>query len=417
MSNVSIIGGCGRMGLRIALIAANKGHKVVSIDIDDEKINEINAGALPFVEPQTDLYLEEARKKKTLVASSSNNSVSKAEVIIVTLGTPVDSNLNPSIEPVAGVIFDLTEYLKKGQLLIFRNTLAPGIPSRIKTLIEDKTGLKTGKDLYLAFAPEILSESDTVHELLNAPQPIGAYDKDSYQAAEDFFKTITKGKITHLTPEEAQLAKLMDNMSRYVQAAIANEFYLIAESYNASIYKILDATMKGDKHILPFPSPNTAGYGMHKEGWLLVDRIPFSDLITVAFKINESFPTQILKILENYKVNKVAILGMTSKANSDDARSSLSYKLRKVLSFRDYLVVGYDPYLPEYSDSSVLQNADALVLMTAHNEFIDLNRIRKLVNNPNCIYIDIGGFWKETRSKSLIGIWKSEEKKIKAKPV
>ncbi len=396
---VVIIGGCGRLGLRISLIAANKGHNVTSIDIDEEKINEIKHGSLPFIEHGAEVYLEQALKNKTLKLSLDYDVVSLADIVVITIGTPVDSNLNPSLEPVAGAIFDISGYLKKDQLIIFRNTLSPAILNRIKTLIEDKTGFKIGKDIYLAFAPEMLNENGNIHDLLTNVQPIGAFEKESFKIAEKFFKTITKGKISHLTPEEVLLAKLMKNMSSYIQAAWANESYLIAEGFGANIHKILDAVSE-----LRNPNPNNGGPGMHKEGWFLVDRTPFNELITNAFKINESMPSHIIKKLQDHKVNKVAILGMTNKADSDDARSSLSYKLRKALFYQDYNVACYDPHLPEYSDSSALQNADAVILMTPHKEFNNLTDVLKLVKKPNCLIIDLQGFWKETRENGNNGI-------------
>ncbi|MBI3591329.1 MAG: nucleotide sugar dehydrogenase [Candidatus Melainabacteria bacterium] len=416
MSNVAIIGGCGRLGLRISLISANKGHNVTSIDIDEERINEIKQGCLPFIEHEAEIYLEQALKKKTLTLTTNYDLVAKAEVVIITIGTPVDSNLNPSLEPVAGVIFDLAEYFKENQLIVFRNTLAPGIVGRIKTLIEDKTGLKVGKNIYLAFAPEITDETPSIHDTLKTPQPIGAYDENSFNVASKFFKTLTKGKLNWVTPEEALLGKLMKNMYTYIQNACANEFYLIAESYGVNIHKILDALRNETNQELQIPNPNlnAAGPGMHKEGWFLVDRVPFTELVTTAFKINESIPAQVVQKLENYKLNKVVILGMSNKPNSDDPRSSLSYKLRKLLYYKDYVVGCYDPYLPEYADSSVLSKADAVILMTGHKEFEDLKKITELVNNSNCIYVDINGFWEETRSKATNGILKLNGKVKKA---
>ncbi len=406
MSKVVVIGGCGRLGLRISLIAANKGHNVTSVDIDEEKINEIKYGSLPFVEDGAGIYLEQALKNKTLKLSLEYDIISQADVVIITIGTPVDSNLNPSLEPVAGAIFDISGYLKRDQLIIFRNTLSPTILNRIKTLIEDKTGFKIGKDIYLAFAPELMDEHGNIHNLLTNVQPIGAFEKESFKTAEKFFKTITKGKISWLTPEEVLLAKLMKNMSSYIQAAWANESYLIAESFGANIHKIADAVSENREQKLEIrnPNPNNGGPGMHKEGWFLVDRIPFNELITSAFKINESMPSQIIKKLQSHKINKIAILGMTNKADSDDARASLSYKLRKALFYQDYNVACYDPYLPEYSDSSVLQNSDAVILMTPHKEFKNLTDVLKLVKNPNCLIIDLQGFWNETRENGNNGI-------------
>jgi len=417
MSKVVVIGGCGRLGLRVSLIAANKGHNVTAVDIDDEKITEIKQGSLPFVEQGAEIYLEQALKNKTLKLSLEYDIVSQADIVIITIGTPVDSNLNPSLEPVAGAIFDVSGYLKRDQLIIFRNTLSPGIAKRIKTLIEDKTSFIVGKDIYLAFAPELTNEN--IHDISNNTQPIGAFEKESFKVAEKFFKTITKGKISFLSPEEVLLAKLMKNMSSYIQAAWANESYLIAESFGANIHKITDAisslnpqssilnpqsSILNPQSSILNPNPNNSGPGMHKEGWFLVERIPFNELITNAFKINESMPSQIIKKLQEHKVNKVAILGMTNKADSDDARSSLSYKLRKALFYQDYNVACYDPYLPEYSDSSALQNADAVILMTPHKEFKNLADVLKLIKKPNCLIIDIQGFWSETRENGNNGI-------------
>ncbi|MBI2995458.1 MAG: nucleotide sugar dehydrogenase [Candidatus Melainabacteria bacterium] len=399
MSKVAVIGGCGRLGFKLSLVLACKGHTVSIIDIDEEKINEIKGGCLPFVEKGAEIYLEEALKKKTLTLNLEHDIVSKAEIIIITIGTPVDSNLNPSLEPVAGIIFDLSNYLKKGQLIIFRNTLSPQIVDRIKTLIEDKTGLTVGQDIYLAFAPEIANENANINDILKSPQPIGTYDNESFKLAEKFFKTITKGKITQLNPEEVLLAKLMKNMYTYIQNACANEFYLIAEAYKANIHKILESINNKENNI-PLPNANASGPGPHKEGWFLVDKIPFAELVTTAFKINESLPNYLVQKLENYKVNKVAILGMTNKPNSDDVRSSLSYKLRKALYYKDYNVACYDPYLPEYSDSSVLLHSDVVILMTPHDEFKDLEKINKLINNPKCVYLDVNGFWKGLKTKS-----------------
>ena len=409
MSKVAVVGGCGRTGFRFSLVAANKGHHVVSIDLDEEKIYEIKQGNLPFIEKDGELYLEQALKKRLLTVTSDYKPIEKSEIVVIAVSTPVDSNLNPGLEPVAGVVFDIAPYLKENQLIIFRSILSPAVIERIKILIEDKTGFKIGKNLTLAFAPEVQDENSNIHLLANSNQPVGAYDEASYKAAEDFFKTITKGKISWLTPEEAMLSKLMKNMHSYIQNATANEFYLIAESYKANIHKILDAV----QWKLPNPNPNSSGPGTHKEGWFLVDRIPFGELITTAFKINESMPALIIQKLENYKINKVAILGMSNWADSDDYRSSLSYKLRKLLYYKNYTVGCYDPYLPEYSDSSVIHKSDAVILMTPHKDFEDINRIKEIVKNPNCIYIDLKGFWKETYEKGVNGIWQAKEGKIK----
>lgn len=402
MSKVVIVGGAGRLGLRLALIAANRSHHVTCIDLDDERINEISQGCLPFVEPNAEDYLEKAIKDKSLTLTMDYDDVSKADVVVVSIGTPVDSNLNPSLEPVAGVIFDIAEHIRKDQLIVFRNILSPQIIGRIRVLLEDKTNLKVGKDIFLAFAPEMSNDNFNINDLSSLPQPIGTYDKNSFKLAEKFFQTITKGKISPVTPEEALLGKLMTNMYSYIQSACANEFYLIAESFGANFHKILDAS-QGKENNIPNPHASKSGPGMHKEGWFLVEKIPFAELITTAFKINESMPAYIINKIEGLKANKVAILGMTSKANSDEIRASLGYKLRKALCYQDYNVACYDPFLPEYSDSSVLQGADVVILMTPHEAFKNLDEVKSLIKNPSCAYVDVNGFWSELRDKAKSG--------------
>ncbi len=326
-------------------------------------------------------------------------SVKNAEVIVITIGTPVDSNLNPSLEPVAGVIFDIAEFIKKDQLIIFRNILSPQIINRVKTLIEAKTKFKVGKDIFLAFAPEMAGENFNINDISSNPQPIGAYDKKSFKFAQEFFQTITKGKISQVTPEEALLGKLMQNMYAYIQTACANEFYLIADGYDANIHNILDSIQMKENNI-PNPHASNSGPGMHKEGWFLLERMPFAELITNAFKINESMVSHIIQRIQGLNARKVSILGMTSKSNSDEIRASLGYKLRKALCYQDYEIACYDPYLPEYSDSSVLLSSDVVILMTPHDAFKNLDQIKQLVKNPNCAYVDINGFWEQLRKKS-----------------
>lgn len=410
MNKVSIIGGCGRLGLRLGLSCTHKGFQVNCIDLDEERINEINQSTVPYCEPSLDQYLEEAIKNKKLNASSEYNLVNDSDVIIISIGTPVDSNLNPSLEPLAGAIFDIAEFVKEGQLILFRGTISPGITNRLKLLLEDKTGFKVGKSIFLAFTPEVQNKKESIENTFTSCQPIGAFDEESFTRAKEFFTQLTTGETKWVEPEEALIGKLMNNMISYFQSACSNEFYLIADSFGVDANRIFEACNFKD---LPKPSLNSPGPGMHKEGWFLVERIPFADLITTSFKINESMSTQIVKKLENYNLNKVAILGMSSRPNSDDSSGSLSYKLRKSLFYKDYQVGCYDPHLPEYSDSSVLRDADAVILMTPHEEFKDFQKIKNAVNNPNCIYVDINGLWEEVKSLSENGIIRLKKGNLK----
>jgi UDP-N-acetyl-D-mannosaminuronic acid dehydrogenase len=248
-------------------------------------------------------------------------------------------------------------------------------------------------------------QGKSITENRTLPQLVGAYNDRSFERAERFFHTFVDNKCLRLTPVEAELAKLMCNMARYVGFALANEFALIADEYQANIHRIFDAASYGyPRFTVPSPGPNVSGPCLFKDGFFLVEHFPFADLIFTAFKINENMPVQIMKkIRARHGIRKTGILGMTFKSGSDDTRYSLSFKLKKLLLGGGYTTVCVDPHVPEMADMSVLAGCDCLVLMTPHPEFADLRSLLRQVDNENCLLVDLWGFWPELRGRSENG--------------
>jgi UDP-N-acetyl-D-mannosaminuronic acid dehydrogenase len=186
---------------------------------------------------------------------------------------------------------------------------------------------------------------------------------------------------------------------------------MIADLYGANINKVIDACNDDYPRLnLPSPGPNVGGPCLFKDGWFLVEKVPFNDLIVTSFRINEGMPAQIVsKIGEIDNIETVAILGMSFKANSDDTRNSVSFKLKKQLEFWGYDVRCVDPHVSGYEDWSVLKGADALVLMSPHNEFKDLAGLMEWVENPGALIVDIWGFWEEMRHRSANGYFLYKE--------
>ena len=212
---------------------------------------------------------------------------------------------------------------------------------------------------------------------------------------------------------EAEIGKLITNMARYVRFALVNEFYLIADSFGANIHKIIDACNYHYPRLdIPAPGPNVGGPCLYKDGFFLLERIPFSGMISTAFKINEGMTMQIVQKLEQLPhFKKAAILGLTFKPGSDDTRNSLSFKLIKQLERSDVSLALVDPHLEEYRDMKKIKGSDAVVLMTPHQEFRDLENIVNLVGNDECIYVDIWGFWQEMKYRSKNGCFFGREVK------
>jgi len=407
---VAVIGGAGHVGLGLCLVLADSGHFVYGIDIDQKKNKQIMNNNLPFREEMGKEYLKKAIEKKRLKMTSDISVLSDSEVIIVSLGTPVDEYFNPVISDLIELTYDICKNIKEEQLIILRSTVSPGTTRKIKDIIERDFSLKIGTNIYLVYAPERVMQGKAIMEIKSLPQLIGAFDDCSYQKAEEFFQTFVKNKCIKLSPVEAELGKLITNMTRYVEFALANEYYLIADSYNANIHKIIDACNFDYPRLnIPSPGPNVGGPCLYKDGWFLLERIPFNELISTSFRINEGVVAQIIKKIKDYDIKKVSILGMTFKANSDDIRNSCSFKLKKQLEFSGYQLILVEPNLKKYDLIENIKHSDCIILMTPHDEFKDLNKMLKYTDNEDCLYVDIWGFWEEMKYKSKNGLFWGRE--------
>lgn len=411
LKTVAVIGGAGHVGLPFCLVLANSNFMVYGIDIAENVNKKVMKGKLPFIEESGEEYLKRALQKGSLQMSNDVSVIRKADVIVVTMGTPVDRSLNPNIEDLLNCIEDIHQYLKKGQLIILRSTLYPGTTEIIKRAINKHKRYVVGKDIFLVCAPERVAQGKAITELRSLPQLIGAFDDKSYEMAMEFFGQFLENKCFKLAPIEAELGKLFTNMFRYTQFALANEFYLIADSFGANINLIINSVNYDYPRMnMPIPGPNVGGPCLYKDGWFLLERFPFNEMISAAFRINEGMTMQIVTHLEKLpNIAKVAILGMTFKAGSDDTRNSLSFKLKNQLIRNGYDVIMVDPYVEGYEDMSLIRGCNAVVLMTPHSQFKDIQLIINRVANNDCIFVDIWGFWDEMKYKSRNGYFIAKE--------
>jgi UDP-N-acetyl-D-mannosaminuronic acid dehydrogenase len=400
-SKVAIIGAAGHVGLGLALSIADAGHQVYGVDINQRAIEEISAGRVPFQEEGAEEVLARVLQLGRLEMTAELGVIDQCDVVIVILGTPIDENLNPVLAPLMDLCQQIVPHLHREQLIVLRSTISPGGTSTIRRMLERETGFRIGEDIFLAFAPERVVQGRSLMEIQSLPQIIGTFEDQSYDRAECFFSTFVKNKCLRLTPTEAELAKLMCNMARYVSFALANEFFLIADEYDANIHRIMETcSYDYPRFKVPSPGANVSGPCLFKDGFFLVERFPFADLISTSFKINENMPVQILKKIRTHPdVQKVGILGMTFKGGSDDTRYSLSFKLKKLLFGAGYSVACVDPWVPKYRDIQALRGCDCVVLMTPHPEFADLSAMLDHVSNDKCLFVDLWGFWTEMRGQ------------------
>ena len=385
MNNIAIVGGCGHVGFPLGLALAKRmpelltggggcNNHVSLIDINTQVINSINSGQVPFQEAGAEQVLREALASSTLHASSDMNLVREADAVIFVTGTPVDEHLNPRIRDVLNVIKLYLPYMNPEQLIILRSTIFPGVFRVIDNMLTKSFG-KTPK---LAFCPERIVQGKGVEEIFTLPQIVSANSPEAFSDAAELFSRIAP-KIIPLEPEEAELAKLLTNSWRYLEFAIANQFYMMVEEKGYDFYKIL-AALSDD-----YPrAKHFAKAGFAAGPCLFKDTMQLSAFYNNKFflgqagmLVNEGLPDFVVSQLAakmggSLKDKKIAILGMTFKPNNDDTRESLSFKLRKILEFRMAEVLIHDPYLATPPLDEVLAQADGVILGVPHDEYIGL---------------------------------------------
>lgn len=374
---ISVVG-VGRVGLPLALFIAKANQHVFGIGRDQKKIDSLNGKIMPFMEKGAEILL----KKHTninLFFTTNYQVIKQSDVIILTLGTPVDENMNPVLDQIDESINNMLPYLKKNQLIILRSTISPRTTFYVKEKIEMKTRLRFGKNIFLAFCPERIAEGNSISEIREIPQIVGGVDKASTKKAKDFFQSLGIKSVSS-DAVSAELAKLFTNMYRYISFAMANEFMVIAESFNRSIYEIVDLVNKDYKRGgLNLPGL-TGGPCLFKDGFFLINDNPYLDLITASWKINEALPLFILKKLHErviLKHKKITLLGLAFKPEIDDIRESLSFKIRKALLREHAQLVLHDPYVKDYRQQEVvhdlqkaLQDAQIVIIATRHKQYV-----------------------------------------------
>lgn len=381
---VSVIG-IGRVGLPFALVIANEGYKVYGIGRSETKIEGIKKGKMPFIEEGQELL--DKHVNKTFFPTTSYDSIKKSDIIILTLGTPIDENMNPVLDQIDHVIDTILPLLRTEQLIILRSTISPNTTKYVKEKIEFQTKYKVGKDVFLAFCPERIAEGKAVAEIKEIPQIIGGIDIRSGKRARLFFESLG---IQCLTTDatSAELTKLFTNMYRYISFAIANEFFVIAENFNRDIHEIIHLVNDGYKRNgLALPG-FAAGPCLFKDGFFLINDNPYLDLITASWKINEAMPLFLVKKLKeriNLKGKKIVILGLSFKPEIDDLRDSLSFKLRKALLREHAQVILHDPFVKHYPLQTIehdlvtaVEGAHAIIIATKHREYSD--RAKEILN-------------------------------------
>jgi UDP-N-acetyl-D-mannosaminuronic acid dehydrogenase len=387
---VAIIG-IGRVGLPFALYLAEAGCTVHGIDASAPLLSTVRAGRMPFLEEGAQALLD-AHLGSRFHPGDDVGVVREVQTIVITLGTPVDEHNNPIYLPIENLLRQLMPHLRPGQLLVLRSTVSPGTTEHLGRLLERHTPLRVGRDFFLAFCPERIAEGQSLVELPVVPQIVGGVDPASTREACRFFRLVTP-QLQETDARSAELAKLFCNMYRYIDFAVANEFMMIAQQHDRDIYRIVECINTGYKRG-GLKSPGLSGGPcLYKDGFFLTNKIPFNELISSAWKINETVPAYLVDLARSRRRldgSRAAVLGLAFKRNIDDGRNSLAYKLRKLLLAEGADVHVHDPFIASEPLEEALGGAEVVFVAMNHDAYrtLGLDGVRRLAH-PDALVCDV----------------------------
>lgn len=368
--DIIIIGGMGHVGLPLGLAFAGRDLRVCLYDVDSKKSRLVRKGKMPFIEYGAEAVLKKVLKNGKLKVSLDIKDVSRAKYVIIAIGTEVDEHLNPQIRIFFEAVSKLKKYLRQDQTIIVRSTVYP------RTCRQLSRVLGSNKKWHIAYCPERIVQGYAIKELPILPQIIAGITKKASDAAAKLF-SIVSPKIIRTSMREAELAKLFINAWRYIQFAATNQFYMIAENFGVDYDELRRIIIEGYGRAADLPSAGFAAGPCLLKDTMQLSAFNGNNFLLghAAMLINEGLPSFIVENLrKKYDLSKkrVGILGMAFKADIDDTRDALSYKLGKILRFYGADVSYSDEYVKDrtfISKEKLIERSEVVIIGVPHSAY------------------------------------------------
>ncbi|MGD0349451.1 MAG: nucleotide sugar dehydrogenase [Verrucomicrobiota bacterium] len=369
--NVAVVGGAGHVGVPLSLVLADRGLRTLIYDINQAALEELQAGRLPFIEEGGRALLHKALKAGMLGFSQAPADLRGIPAVVLTIGTPIDEFHNPNFSLLTHAVDALLPHLAPGQTIILRSTVAPGVTDFLDRYLR-KRGSKVG----LAFCPERVVQGKGVTEIQSIPQFVTATSPRALKVARGLFSKISP-LVIEMTPREAEFGKLICNTFRYINFAATNQLYMMCAQAGIDYLELLKKMKCGYPRMAYIPGPGfAAGPCLMKDTMQLFafgrHNFPLGQM---AMTINEGLPNFLVDQLRRktkLKGKRVGILGMAFKAESDDIRDSLSYKLGKILRFEGAEVIYSDEYVKDptfITKEGLCRQAEIIIVGVPHKAY------------------------------------------------
>jgi UDP-N-acetyl-D-mannosaminuronic acid dehydrogenase len=379
--------GLGYIGLPTSALIAQNEIRVHGVDINQNIVDIINKGNIHIVEPSLDIVVDQAVKKGFLKADIKPV---KADTYLIVVPTPFKGNHEPDISYVEAATKSIIPLLKEEDLYIIESTSPIGTTETMMNLIYSLRPDLVDK-LNIAYCPERVLPGNVMHELVYNDRVIGGINEKSTNKALNFYKQFVKGKLHATNARTAEMCKLVENSSRDVQIAFANELSLICDKADINVWELINLANKHPRVNILQPGSGVGGHCIAVDPYFIVSNYPMeSKIIRTAREVNnyKSFwcaeKIQTVKLqfeLKHARKPKTALLGLAFKPNIDDLRESpakfIAQKVLQNSNSEEHFIV--EPNIVEHpvfklTDYKVaIEKADIIVFLVAHKEFTNLN--------------------------------------------
>jgi len=395
--------GLGYVGLPLAVEKAKAGYKTIGFDMQEKKVLMVNEGQ-NYIKDIIDLDLKEVVDKGLLQATIDYSFIKDLDTVCICVPTPLDIYQQPDLSYVKNSTENIAKYIHPGMLIVLESTTYPGTTEElVKPILEKNSGLKCGKDFFLAFSPERIDPGNPWYKVRNTPKVVGGVTPDCTEVASYLYSNIIQGKVyTVSSPKVAEMEKIYENVFRYTNIALANEMSILCHKMGIDFWEVIEAAKTKPYGFMPFyPGPGIGGHCIPLDPFYLTWKAReynyHTRLIELAGEINRYMPEYLVertaKILsQKFKKSlngaKVLLLGVAYKKDIDDLRESPALEIIEKLEQEGATVSYYDPYIPKFTNNEKeykslgklteeeIKEKDIIIITTAHSK-VDYDIVAK----------------------------------------
>lgn len=398
--------GLGYVGLPLAIVLAEAGFKVTGFDISERKVSLLNSGKSD-IDDIPDADVKNALVSGKLTATTDPKKIASMDTISICVPTPLSKTKDPDVSHILDAVQWVRDHMKKGTLVVLESTTYPGTTEDLILPKLQETGMKVGKDFFLAFSPERVDPGNARYNTRNTPRVVGGVTPACTKIARAFYMQTLPEVVTVSTTKAAEMVKLLENTFRSVNIALVNEVALMCDRLGLDVWEIIDAAATKPFGFMPFyPGPGLGGHCIpidpHYLSWKLKSLNYYARFIELAGDINSQMPEYVVRrVVEMLSqrfakaVNKssVVVLGVAYKRDIKDIRESPALDVIKLLQDRGAKVLYNDPHVMEFNwrdgklkstklTATLLKKADVAIILTDHSQY----NYQWIVDNASVVF-------------------------------